>query len=382
MRASEAIAAVHEALTPHVEAGRVPGYVAGVGCGGETAVGAGGVMTLESGDPMTARTIFRIASLSKPIAGALTMSLVQDGTLGLDDDVARWLPELEAPRVLTRLDGPLEDTVPAERPITIRNLLTMTAGFGLVLTRGPLMKAMVSAELMPGPFPPAFSPDEFMARLAALPLADQPGERWRYHTSADALGVLIARAGGAPLGELLRERITGPLGMADTGFQAGGPDRLATAYTPAASGLRILDPPNGAFARPPVFEAFGSGLVATISDYLAFQAMLAGDGGSVLNSESVELISGDRLTDGQRASAQTFLGPGRSWGLMAEVCLGPEAAPLAPGAFGWMGGTGTTAYVDRGAGLFGALFTQRAMETNRAGDIYNDFWRAVYGAVG
>ena len=159
-------------------------------------------------DPVPAEigtdAIFRVASLSKLVAAALTLSVVADGIVALDEPVATWLPELASPRVLTRIDGPLTDTVPATRPILVADLLTMTCGFGLVLARGPLFDAFKQQGLMPGPFAPPFSGDEFMRRLGALPLAIDPGSGWLYHTGIDALSVLLARAAGRPVSELLQ----------------------------------------------------------------------------------------------------------------------------------------------------------------------------------
>jgi CubicO group peptidase (beta-lactamase class C family) len=375
-------AAVHAALQPFVRSGHLPGYVAGWRRGGEIVIDMAGTLAAGSGPEMAADTLFRIASLSKPVGGVLALTLVEEGKLALDDEVAQWLPELAAPRVLSRPDGPLDDTVPAPRPILVSDLLKMTAGFGLLLSRCPLQQAMLAADLMPGPFPPPVSHDEFMTRLGALPLAFAPGEAWLYHTSCDVLSVLMARATGQPLSTLLRERIVEPLAMIDTAFQASDPARRATAYEPQDGRLEVLDPPDGVFSRAPTFEAFGSGLVSTIGDYLAFQTMLADGGGPVLSPESVALLSGDRLTDRQRESAPEFLDPGRSWGLMVQVLRArAEESGLGPGSFGWMGGSGTTAYIDPGAGLVGALFTQRAMESNRPTEYFNAFWRALYDAA-
>jgi CubicO group peptidase (beta-lactamase class C family) len=371
---------VRAALDPYVRSGQLPGYVAGWRRNGETEICAAGTMAVGCSDEMGPQTIFAVASLSKPVGAAVALSLVEEGKLGIDDDIGRWLPELAAPEVLKRIDGPMADTIAAPRPILVEDLLKMTAGFGLLMGPSPLQKAMIARGLMPGPIPPPFSPDEYMARLGALPLALGPGEGWLYHTCADVLTVLLSRVTGQSPATLLRERIAEPLGMSDTAFFAPDPVRRATAYTVVGSHLAVLDPPDGAFAKPPAFESFGSGLVSTIPDYLAFQAMLADGGGPVLSSESVALMSTDRLTDEQRASAQAFLGPDRTWGLMVEVCLAraPESG-LGSRSFGWMGGTGTTAYVDPAAGLIGALFTQRAMETNRPTDYFNSFWRALYG---
>ncbi len=240
--------------------------MAGVSVAGETATCAGGTLALGSDEPMGADTIFRIASLSKPVGAVLALTLIQDGIVALNDEVGRWLPELAAPRVLRMRGAQLDDTVPARRPILVGDLLTMTAGFGLPIGDSPLRAAMIANGLMPGPFAPPFSHDEFMARLGALPLAGQPGEGWLYHTCADVLAVLIARAAGRSCGELLRERIAEPLEMTDTRFYAAAVERLATAYMPTASGLELLDPPAGAFSRQPEFEALGSGLVSTVPD--------------------------------------------------------------------------------------------------------------------
>jgi CubicO group peptidase (beta-lactamase class C family) len=375
------IAAAQEALAPYIESGRIPGYVAGIRHCGETVFAAAGTLADGAGAPMEPSTLFRIASLSKPVGGLVALTLVEDGTLALDDEVSRWLPELASPQVLATPDGPLDDTEPAERPILVRDLLTMTAGFGMVLADWPIRRALAEAELAPGPFPPPFCHDEFMARLGALPLVRQPGTAWLYHTCSDVLAVLVARASGMCCAELLRERIVEPLGLEDIAFFSSDADRMATAYRPARPGLRELDPPDGVFSKPPAFEAFGSGLVASLPDYLDFQAALLSGGGPIVGPELIQLMSSDQLDATQRASAQEFLGPGRSWGLHVEVHVEPNDSELIPGSFGWMGGTGTTAYVNRDADLAGALFTQRAMESNRPTNYFKDFWRPMSAVI-
>jgi len=362
-------------LAAHVESGRLPGYVAGVSIAGQRRVHAAGSLAVDGDAAMRPDTLFRIASLSKLVGAVAALILVRDGVIALEDDIARWLPELASMRVIRQPDGPIEDSDPAPRPIAVGDLLTMTAGFGLVLAPGPLQSALVSEGLMPGAFPPPFSHDEFVARLGRLPLAQAPGEGWLYHTGSDVLGVLLARAAGRPLAELVSERIAAPLGIAELGFHTDAPERLATAYT---AGLDLLDLPAGRFSRRPRFQALGSGLVSTVPGFLTFLEMLAGGGAPILDSAAIELMGTDRLTGHQRASAERFLGPGRSWGLSCEVVLAREQTALPPGSFGWMGGTGATAYVDPGHGLAAALFTQRAMETNRPPAAFVDFWDAVY----
>jgi CubicO group peptidase (beta-lactamase class C family) len=383
--AADSIAEVQRSLAPLVRDGTLPGYVAAVSVDGERQFGCDGRLALpeaaKRGEPPPADlevdAIFRLASLSKLVAAALTLSIVADGIVALEEPVTTWLPELASPRVLMRIDGPLTDTVPATRPILVSDLLTMTCGFGLVTTRGPLFDALKQHGLMPGPFAPPFSGDEFMRRLAALPLAIQPGSGWLYHTGIDALSVLLARAAGRPVSELLQERITGPLQMSDTAFFTDQLHRFTTAYRPTPAGLEVLDLPRGRFSQPPRFEAFASGLVSTAPDFLSFLECLLDDGGTVLDADAVTLMRTDRLDDRQRASAR-FLGEGRSWGLGGEVVLRREHTAVAAGGFGWMGGTGTSGYIDPQRRLAAVLMSQRAMETSRPPEFFVRFWDAVY----
>ena len=206
-----------------VASGRIPGYVGAVRIGGRVEVRAGGRMALGADSPvMREDTLFRIASVTKPVGGALAVSLIRDGVLTLDDPVARWLPEAAAPRVLVAPGAPLDQTTEAQRPVTVRHLLTLTAGWGAVLEESPLQAAMLERGVYPGPLTPEMSADEFVARVTGLPLAFQPGEGWLYDTGMDLLGVLLARAAGQPLSRLLAERITGPLGLASTSFGTRG----------------------------------------------------------------------------------------------------------------------------------------------------------------
>jgi CubicO group peptidase (beta-lactamase class C family) len=367
------LARARELLDAQVAAGRMPGYVAAVRSGDRTQVEAGGTTAVGSSDPMTPGTLFRIASLTKLFAGALALTLVEDGALALDDDVARWLPELSAPRVLADPGGPLRDTVPAARPITARHLLTNTAGIGFVIQSGPLQEQMAVRGIAPGAIPPALPPDEYLARVAELPLAGQPGETWNY--GSDVLSVLLARAGGRPVSDLLAERVTGPLGLHGTAF-TGDPSRLATCYAPADGGLELFDPPDGAFARPPAFESLAGGLVSTAPDVLTFLAALADGGGPLLPAGAVAAMTGNALTPAQQAAAAVFLGPGRSWGLQAGVDVADRDEPFRRrGRWGWDGGTGTSAWVDPDRDLAGVLLTQRLMAGPQ--DEPTAFWAAL-----
>src|SRR2546425_1423200 len=228
------LARMHEAMARHVESGRMPGLVTLVSRRGETRVDAIGVKAFGGKDPMRRDTIFRIASITKPITAAAAMILVEEAKLRLDDPVDPLLPELADRRVLKRIDSPPEDTVPAKRAITLRDLLTFRLGIGAVMVypeKHPIQKAMSEAGGSPSANLPAHSPDELMKRWGSLPLAHQPGEKWMYNTGSDILGILISRATGKTLETFLRERIFAPLDMKDTAFSVPEAklDRLATA---------------------------------------------------------------------------------------------------------------------------------------------------------
>ncbi len=359
-----------------VASGRIAGYVAAVRVGDRERVRAGGRTAVEAGSaPMGEDTLFRIASLTKPIGGALTLSLVQDGLLALDDPISRWLPEAANPRVLATPDGPLDRIVEAQGPITVRHLLSLTSGWGAVLEPTPLQAAMIERDVYPGPLTPPMSAEEFVAKVTDLPLAFQPGQGWLYDTGIDLLGVLLTRATGTPLSDLVAQRITEPLGMTSTSFWTPYVDRLATAYQPGRDGLELLDPPDGAFSRPPDFEELSSGLLSTAPDLLRFLGALADGGGGVLNSESVAQMTTDALTDTQRAQALPIVGPGRSWGLATGVDIEAAEPWMAPGRWGWDGGTGTSGYVDPSRGTVCVLLTQRLMTGPQDG--HDKFWAAV-----
>jgi CubicO group peptidase (beta-lactamase class C family) len=367
-------------LDAKVEAGRIPGYVAAVRARGEQEIHAGGRTAIEADSPpMRDETLFRIASITNPMGAALTLGLVEDGVLALDDPIARWLPEAGSPRVLVAPDAPLDRTTDAVRPITVRHLLTMTCGWGAVLERTPLQAAMLERDVFPGPLPPPISGDEFAARVAGLPLAFQPGEGWLYDTGMNLLGVLIVRATGTPLSDLFAKRIFGPLGMASTAFHAVDPDRLATAYIPGDDGLRVLDPPDGLYARPPEFEELSGGLVSTAADVLRFYGAMADGGAPVLSRDSLAVMTADALTDEQRRQALPIVDAGGSWGLGTAVDVEVAEPWMAPGRWGWTGGTGTTAYVDPVRGTVSVLLTQRAMTSSL--DRFDDFWAAVADAA-
>src|SRR5215510_8783709 len=279
---------MHDVMAGHVEHDGIPGLVTLVCRRGEAHVDAIGRMALSGRAPVQRDTIFRVASMSKPVVAVAALILVEEGRLRLDDPVDALLPELANRRVLKRLDGPLEETVPAARPITLRDLLTFRLGFGLVMAPPgayPILKALQDTGLAVGPPRPqdAPVPDEWMRRFGTLPLMHQPGDRWMYHTGSDILGVLVARVAGQPLGDFLRARIFEPLGMKDTAFSvlAGKIDRLATSYwTNFQTGaFEVFDDARGGhWSKPPAFPSGGGGLVSTADDFLAFSQMLLDKG--------------------------------------------------------------------------------------------------------
>jgi len=317
---------------------------------------------------------------------------VEECTLRLDEPVDRLLPELAQRRVLKRLDGPLDDTVPAKRPITLRDLLTFRLGIGVVLAppgRYPIQKAMEEAGLAPGPTPPSLTPDEWMKRLGALPLVHQPGEGWMYHTGSDVLGVLIARASGQTLESFLRERLFEPLGMKDTAFHVPAEklSRLPPSYVRRreTGALALHDDPGASRWAHPAFSSGGGGLVSTADDYLAFCQMMLDKGRyghqRILSRPSVELMTTDHLTPQEKAEASVFFADGSGWGFGMGVCTRRDDLASTPGRFGWNGGTGTSAYTDPREEMVGILMTQRLMDSPTPPAVFRDFWTSAYQAI-
>ncbi len=360
---------LHDVLAPHVESGEIPGLVGLVARDGSVHVEAIGRRYVD-GPPITRDSIFRISSMTKPIVAVATLQLVEQGALALDEPVDRLLPELVDRRVLTAVDAELDDTVPADRPITVRDLLTFRLGYGMIMAdpdTHPILRAMNDLGLAQGPpgaqTPPA--PDEWIRRLGTLPLLHQPGGRWTYNTGSDVLGVLVARAAGAPLAAGLHERVFAPLGMRDTGFHvpAAGLDRLVTAY--GAGPVPFDEPATGYWSREPAFPPGACGLVSTVDDYLAFSEMLRLGGSGILSPESVAQMTIDQLGPGQ--SDPMFLGDG-GWGFGVTV---DETG------YGWAGGLGTS--WSTGPGGTGILLTQVDWMAGPPA-VVGDFWTAVYGA--
>jgi CubicO group peptidase (beta-lactamase class C family) len=332
-----------QAMDEHVEAG-VPGLAWAIAHGHSVDVGWAGTADLARTRPVARDTIFRIASMSKPVTAVAALALVEAGTLRLDDPVDDLLPELADRRVLRDPDGPVDDTVPAARPITVRDLLTFRLGLGLDFGRfgrQPHMDRLSALGIGVAPPSPGAHPDadEYLARLGSLPLEFQPGERWLYHTGADVLGVLLARAEGASLGDVLRRRVLDPLGMRDTSFAVPTDD--VDRFTDCVSGTELYDAIDGQWSRPATFESGGGGLVSTVDDYLAFAQMLRAGGAPVLSRPAVALMTTDHLTAEQREASSPEPDGSLGWGFCVGVTA-RQTDETSVGTYGWNGGLGST----------------------------------------
>jgi CubicO group peptidase (beta-lactamase class C family) len=375
---------VRAAAEEHIGDTRVPGLVALVAKGDDVHVVALGHLSV-AGPPVQRDSLFRIASVTKPIAAAATLGVIEEGLLGLDEPVDRLLPELADRQVLTRPDGPLEETVAAARAITTRDLLTFTFGFGMMpgmfaaSPPWPVVAASNERRLSTiGPPNPDVQPDPdtWIAGLGSLPLIAQPGERWLYNTGASVLGVLLARATGQPFGEVLRTRLFEPLGMRDTAFWTGDVERLASAYVGMNDGLTVWDEPDGQWSHPPAFADGAGGLVSTADDLLTFARMSLRGGAPVLTPGSVRQMTTDQLTDSQKARGG--LTPSffehQSWGFCQAV--------YDSGAFGWNGGFGTSWRVDPAHDLVVIVCTQRLFDSPELPPVHRDIQSAVYATLG
>ena len=384
---------LHDLMRGHVDRGVAPGLVSVVSRRGAVHVDVIGAQAL-GGAPMQRGTIFRISSMTKPITAAATMILVEECKLRLDEPVDRLLPELVDRKVLKRIDGPLDDTVPAKRPISVRDLLTFRMGFGIVMAPPgtyPIQIAMAEQKIGgDGPPNPSTTPatDEWIRRLGTLPLMHQPGETWMYHTGSDVLGVLIARASGQALETFLRERLFEPLGMTDTGFSVPATqiDRLATSYWTNPGVLEVYDEAKGGqWSRPPAFPSGGGGLVSTVDDYLAFGQMMLNKGihgtARILSRPSVELMTTDHLTPEQKADAGVILGDNRGWGFGVAMVTRRDDMAGSVGRFGWDGGLGTSYCSDPREDMVGVLMTQAAWTSPSPPGVYLDFWTSAYQAI-
>ncbi|NEA36547.1 serine hydrolase domain-containing protein [Streptomyces sp. SID13031] len=351
-----------KAMAGFVASGALPGAVMAISSTAGDWVEAVG-RTGPDGGPLRPDAVVRISSMTKPITAALTHQLAADGVLALTDPITRWLPELADRRVVRRLDGPVDDTVPAEQEITVEDLLTMRLGFGFAfeVDSCPVAELAVARGLGMGPPLPSgvrHTPDEWIEQFATLPLMEQPGRHWRYELAYPVLGVLLARAAAMPLPRLMAERLLQPLGMTDTGFAVPehARDRLIPCFMSGDDGPVLFDGTDDSdWLAPPVFPHAAGGLVSTATDYLRFGRLLLDGGAGLLTEEAIAELSTDQLTEEQRngPSAAIFL-DGEGWGHGVQVRLDPGL----PRRYGWGGGLGTTWYNFPDHGVTAVLLTQ------------------------
>jgi CubicO group peptidase (beta-lactamase class C family) len=350
------------AMRAVVDAGALAGVATLVWRRGEVVHrNAVGWRSLSARVPLQRDDLFRIASMTKPVTSMAALMLLEEGRVALEDPLSRWAPELARLRVLRAPTGPLDDTRPAERPITIGDLLTHRSGLTYgAFWPGPLARA--HAEALGGDIDSPLTPDQWIAALGTLPLVGQPGLAFHYGHSTDLLGLLIARIEGAPLGEVLARRIFKPLGMKDTGFTVPDTQRARCVepfgFDENGRLAARQEGPGGSFSaeRPTdwTFVSGGQGLWSTLDDYLRFARLFvqAGevDGVRLLRPDTLALMTSNRLSEEQRTHAEVFgrpvFGTGHGFGLGVAVVLSPEkASPLVcgggVGAVGWPGGFGS-----------------------------------------
>lgn len=352
----DGLAQVPAALQAVVDAGDLSGFVTLVWRKGEIAqLTTLGKRDIDAGKPMEEDTIFRIASMTKPVTSVAALTLVEEGKLKLDDPIKKWIPEFANLRVLKDATGPIDQTEPAKRDITVEDLMTHRSGLAYDFSsQGPIAKAIT--ETLGSPIASPYSPDEWLKRLASLPLSYQPGERMHYSVSTDVLGFLIGRVdGGRSFRDSLKARVLDPLGMKDTDFWVPPEkrDRAARLYRLDAKKNALVhaawDEHQGEAA--PAFCGGGGGLLSTADDYLKFARMMLNngevDGVRILKAETVKDMRTNRLSDAQRA--HPFLGLpfwfASGFGLGVSVVLDPEKHQMmgagSAGSFGWPGAFGT-----------------------------------------
>lgn len=385
---------IEQAVQATVDAGQASSISWLVAVGDEVRTGAVGGIDGDPDRPTQSDTIFRISSMGKPVVAVAALQLVDDGTLGLDDPIDGLLPELADRRVLADPHGSIDDTVPAERPITVRDLLTFRMGLGFDFTaEGPQtsIDRLAALGLPPGPPQPQQVPgtDEWLTLVGQVPLSHQPGERWLYHWSADVLGALVERATGQPLGAVFRERIFAPLGMDDTGFSVRPAqlDRFGACFGATADdgGRDVFDPADGQWATEPAFPSGGGGLVSTVDDFGAFAAMLLRGGTNeagerLLSAELLAQMTTNQLTDEQLTDGGPTPDGSAGWGFGVGVQL-VDAPIRAAGSYDWDGGLGSSWANDPSNRLIGVLLTDQMWTSPQPPPVCEAFWSAVSRAL-
>jgi CubicO group peptidase (beta-lactamase class C family) len=367
-------------MEKYLREGAFPGAAALAAGPGGTEIAAVGEATMGGAD-MTPDSIFRIASITKPITAAAVLALIDDGVLAFGDPVSRWLPELAAPSVVRTPTSPVDDVVPAERPITVEDLLVSRAGYGFASDFSlPAVQALFAVQRdgrEVASFPP---PDVWLAELARVPMAYQPGEAFLYDTCSTLQGILVARASEQSFPDFLAERFFGPLGMTDTAFEvpAAKRERFTSYYRRTDDGFELADAPDGQWSTLPPHPLGNGGLASTARDWLAFGRMLlsGGDapGGRVLSASSVRRMTTDHTTPAQRKIGELFL-DGQGWGYGGAVDIAATGPWTVPGRYGWVGGSGTTAHVIPSAGTVAIMLTQVGADSPVTPEWMRAFWQ-------
>jgi CubicO group peptidase (beta-lactamase class C family) len=389
---SERLGRITAAMQAHFDAGTIAGMVTLVHRHGETVHSdVLGWQDAEAKAPMRRDTLFRIASMTKPIVSVAALMLVEEGKLRLGDPVDKFLPELADRKVLRSPGAALYDVYDAPRAITLKDLLLHRAGIPYPMTaEGPMAAAMFAFNQLV--LPDDLPIDDWMARLGALPLVYEPGARWHYGLSTDVLGVLIQRASGISFPDFLRTRIFEPLGMIDSAFTV--PDdklhRFGPAYTPDPESGRLVvqdHPSNSRWRNPASFPSGGAGLVSTADDYLKFAKMILGKGKSgetrLLSRAMWDLMTTDHLTPAERATP--FMGmafwTSMGFGLGLSIADNPAGQDWlgSPGRLGWPGAYGTWWMADPKEDLIALMMVQ--LYFGAGGTMRTDLETAIYQAI-
>jgi CubicO group peptidase (beta-lactamase class C family) len=388
---------IQDVLAPYAELGELAGAAALIWRDGQVIdVATVGTRDLVTGLPVERDTIFRIASMTKAVTSVAALTMLDEGRFDLDEPITRCAPEFARMRVLRDPEGPLDQTAEAARAITFRDLLTHRSGLTYGdFHRGPI--GAVSVQTLGPQIENTLSPDEWIGRLATLPLIDQPGAGFHYSISTDLLGFLIGRLDGAPLRQVLERRVFRPLGMGDTGFSVPGDKRNRRAGLcgfdaegrPTALGAL---PGRHAFEERPddmTFESGGQGLWSTLDDYLAFARTFSGGttSGALLRPETVAMMTSNQLTSEQRAAARLLGRPvfaeGHGYGMGVAVVLEPEKADPrrcrgGVGTVGWPGAYGGWWQADPNDGSVLIFLTHNMVELHQMIDgIGLGVWDAI-----
>ncbi len=385
---------INSKMDEYVKLGMFPGFVTLVYQHGQIVHEySSGLMNIKDNLPVQKDTIFRIYSMSKPLTCTALMMLFEEGKFFLDEPIFPYIPEFKDMMVYVGMDDNGIKLEAAQRPITIRHLLTHTAGLGYGFMEGPVEEMYHQSKVFNWQALSPLTPiEEIIHIISRLPLAAQPGTRFGYSVAHDVIGYLVKIFSGMPFDEFLKKRLFEPLGMADTGFYvpAEKVDRFAALYNYKDGHLNLVDPPGGVFSRPPAAAMGGSGMVSTIGDYLRFTRMLLNggklDGVNILSRKTIELMAANHLASGMLPWAifPEFPAYGSGYGLGFSVIMDRALAGAltSNGTFGWSGAAGTHMFIDPQEDMIGILMTQTNVITSDPLPPHSDiFQRLVYQAL-